>query len=359
MTDQHDYGRAKDPERALVPGSLVAYRHFQLDLRYGRLLPMNCRPSRATAMEDGYRPASIDGYWDDEAGYSLNPHIHEASCNRLNRPYVMFNGDEERPEHGKAPAKSCSCGFYASYDPATDFYPSFTWGKEYAEMVGSEEYASIVIVRAAVELTGRVVMGTKGVRAEKMKILGLAIDWSKYVLPRGEAFTDYVYGAPRFVIGWPVGPLYDIDVERNAGRPGLLPETEDHVRSLATMYGARYFAEVNRMYDAHPKADLAALGVTEESDEPYDNGGWMFWVNRQPPAFTPRALKPQVGIKGFQATAYIKDEALTDTLAKALGLPVDLIDPKPETAKEKALRLKRERPAPPGTGIDRRRGRLR
>lgn len=367
MTEQHDYGKASDPERALVPGALVAYRHFQLDLKYGRLLPMNVRPSKQTALQDAYRPADIGGYWDEEAGFSINPPLHEAICNRFNRPYVMFPGEQERPPHGKAPVKNCSCGFYASYDPATDFYPSFTWGKEYAEEVGSEEFASVVIVRAAVELTGRVVMGTKGVRAEKMKILGLAIDWSKYVRPRPARYADQFYYIPGKPLGggW-LGPYDRFDVERNVGRPGLLPETESHVQSIAIMYGARYFAEVNRMYDAHPKADLAALGVTEEPDNPYDSGGWMFGVNRmaakqaQAAAYVPPAPKPkpQAGIKGFSMTLAIKDE-MTKFLADAFDIPADVIDSKPETAKERALRLKRERPAPPGTGIDRRRGKLR
>src|SRR5690606_25781721 len=38
-----------------------------------------------------------------------------------------------------------------------------------------------IMVRAVVELSGTIVMGSRGVRAERMRVKALAVDWDKFV----------------------------------------------------------------------------------------------------------------------------------------------------------------------------------
>jgi hypothetical protein len=58
-------------------------------------------------------------------------------------------------EHGPAPSAKCSCGFYGRYDIQGALYQ------------GGD-------VTGVIEVSGRVILGTKGVRAERARIVALA-----------------------------------------------------------------------------------------------------------------------------------------------------------------------------------------
>ena len=76
-------------------------------------------------------------------------------------PYVWERGVNEAVckayiqgiDHRKAPVTHCTCGFYGLYVPNA---------------------VDNVDVRGVVEVSGRVILGTRGVRAQKAKIVALA-----------------------------------------------------------------------------------------------------------------------------------------------------------------------------------------
>lgn len=82
---------------------------------------------------------------------------------------VRGEGAEAIPEHGKIPAKDCSCGIYAT-----------TELKVINSYLGNEIYMGVAIrgpVLGIVEMGGRVVTATQGYRARYARVAGiLAID---------------------------------------------------------------------------------------------------------------------------------------------------------------------------------------
>jgi hypothetical protein len=82
---------------------------------------------------------------------------------------VRGAGAEAIPEHGKIPAKECSCGIYAT-----------TELKVINSYLGNEQYMGVAIrgpVLGIVELGGKVIPATQGYRARYARVAGiLAID---------------------------------------------------------------------------------------------------------------------------------------------------------------------------------------
>jgi hypothetical protein len=125
-------------EHDLVPGALVAYRQFLYMQNY-----LDGRPA-LTAVNQRYG-AFASG-------------VNEAECLATD-----FGPQHRRDADGEllAPDRECTCGFYAYFRMAD------------VPNVGAHSGITANSVVAAVELTGRTVMGTKGCRAQKMKILGV------------------------------------------------------------------------------------------------------------------------------------------------------------------------------------------
>lgn len=105
--------------RALVPGTLRGYRSWRVTLDEGLLMAVNF-------------------------DYTWQPGENHATC--LDWPPTF------QTEH-QAPQLNCTCGFYACYSPATT-----QWGQAIPFM-------------GVVELSGRMVLGTRGVRAERARIV--------------------------------------------------------------------------------------------------------------------------------------------------------------------------------------------
>lgn len=128
----------------------------------------------------------------------------EAECKRYCR-------DEERACEF-SPDPDCVCGIYAHYLPL-------------------ESYSSRYGVFGVVEASGRILMGTKGFRAEKAKIVALA-----------------GYGE--------LNEWFEVTV------PGY-PETTRGLVDFCTSIGVPYFPTVEKMVIEFPQKDLSSLGVPD------------------------------------------------------------------------------------------------
>jgi hypothetical protein len=338
MPEQSDYGTSAD-DTALVPGTLTAYRHFAF-LEDNRLYSMN-----------GY------GSFDDRKM------THVAECHAVVF-YPFADGPVKNPNRHRSPDLKCRCGFYAHYAPDTDFYWGKNWGLGVQVEVGAYIYTppdgmdvsidegwwsgpacttkprllpggSGLMLRSVVELSGKVIMGRLGVRAEKMSIKALSVDWGKFSAPnprpRRESYRitgsgDHPWWDPQngtYLRGRDVAPAFRNAVDRV-------------VAGAAARYGARFYTDPADMYAAHPQPDLSALGLAPA----------------KPPE--PMRIFASGGIVGPTAAQQL------DEMRKKLQGLIDAPTPTPTNPIwDAALEAKKNRPAPPGSGIDRRRGRLR
>ena len=380
--EQRDYGHRESEDRALVPGTLTVFRHFQADLRSGVLMPMNYSPRQANSFDPrpGQQPYTrpmqnlVAGWLDGPDGPRPEPEqpVYQAQCDKLWRvAHSGFPTTGLRREHD-APDKQCTCGFYASYDPETDFYPSFRWGRLYSEIVGATGYEDIAIVKAAVEVSGTVVMGRLGVRAGRMKIVGLTLDWDKRIRP-----GDIDGGGP---YGWRRDPYFGgsrstqsryVVYNHHTGEYEMHQvETKDEdeardiaeAHALASGYGATYYNSVAEMVEAHPMADVSALGVDTTPRPSQDLLGMQAQLYGQ--MFTAQQIA--------QVEKAMKDASKAfQQVAASFDVDADLIFGKPKQQKRRkpkggtmpeylarALDSKRKRQAPPGSGIDRRKKKL-
>lgn len=340
MVSANDYGTA-DSQSQLVPSALTVYRHFAIDTLTRRITPMNYNPESYAGQKTLYKRG-----------------VNRAVCAR----YGWWYADASTPDSHDSPHAECTCGFYAHYDPNTDFYPGTYWGRDYATLYGRPEFRNTVIVRGVAEVTGKVVCGRLGVRAEKLEIKALAVDWAKYQGSRERRYSVDPYDVGGYLphssgSGWakyfrePEFRVTDSDeLERR--------DVKAHARHIAEAHDVLFYEDSSLMYAAWPKPDLSALGITEE--KPYRDtfAMWSAQAAAYVPTPPPPSLKQWGKIKGQSATLTILDEAGAE-ITKVAVKDIDIDPIEPETVKEKALRLKRNRPAPPGSGIDRRRGRLR
>jgi hypothetical protein len=316
VPEARDYGISDG--KTLVPGTLTVFRHYLADLRSGgnsHLLPMSAGSNPANVKTAWDRPYPHSGQWVAECGSPLGVLLHQV------RPSLG--------EDHKSPDVNCTCGFYASYDPATDFYPTFRWGGYHSNRDRR------IIVRAVVEASGTVVMGRLGVRAEKMKVVALAVDWSKHV-------SGYTWE-------WMSDAFPSLVDQARDEKRAVRTRVHELAEELANLYGAKLYDTVFEMNEAHPKADISALGV-DTSPRPHP-GEHFDWATA---AIAGSSLNRQIA---QQAAAYANVGGFTPVVRTVLDEAVAVGDATPY---EKALARKAKgKPAPPGTGIDRRRGKLR
>jgi hypothetical protein len=150
-------------EETLVPGSIIGYRLFEV-------MPAEVRPDLG----------SIYYY------YRWTPGVNKAECQ-----YGC----------GNTPSKTCSCGFYGKYNYNLD-----TESKANGMRVDGSPR---MMVLGAIEAYGKVILGTKGFRAENARVLGIS-PYYRYPVNRGtfhnladkykcnyyETVTDLVYAFP-------------------------------------------------------------------------------------------------------------------------------------------------------------------
>lgn len=248
---QEDYN-GDDAE--LVPEGLRVYRHMTVD-------------------EQGYGPTSMG------IGTKFKPGVNVAKCHAplyqrasIKCPDCKGQGrrceDEEHPPYApyvdchclincEAPRVDCQCGFYASYDPETNFFDEY----RFQAVGGFAQHLPPVF--AVVEMSGRVLMGKRGVRAEKMRIVATAIDLKHVehtqtpVLRRSLGMRGF--SSPYWSPSWTAS-----DEERELmygpfSGPSLGERVAD-LRSLMSYTGVpSYGIEMDRMIREHPKPDISHL----------------------------------------------------------------------------------------------------
>lgn len=365
MPEQYDYG-TPERGRTLVPGALTAFRHFGLNMRTKQLQPMNYSDPLRMAQ------AGWSFWYGNDAQKPYDPGrggAYEAECLKPDNPWSRLRtnlaGDSFRPpEAHEAPKLDCTCGFYASYHPKTDFYDGMHWGPQYAREMEQAypDLPELVMIRAVVELSGPIVMGRVGVRAGKMKIVAIAVDFEKYISPPSEQGEDFewlddVFDIANDSVQFRMVPKRKpIEVAERSGARVMAQE-------VAALYGVRYYADVRDMHADHPPANLEALGVEPNAWGPIDT---------VPPVLSPGSVQiSPASIKAFQAVQAAQAHmyaAVSDLKDAVLNVSATFnssgfasggtMPPVDETVKDRALRLKKNRPAAPGSGIDRRRGRL-
>lgn len=365
---QGDYGRAGD--EALVPGTLRVYRSFLVDAKSGHLTPMNYHPQQLR-----YVHARGQMPYHPFRNRSTDPSSpYEATCTRSPMGRAMV-GEHETPD------VNCTCGFYASYNQFTDFYPAFRWGRNYTRMAGDSDFEDYYVVRAVCEVSGRVVMGSKGVRAGRMKIVAIAVDWAKYMkapeIRYEEYYSDDIYSFDKDDPFLSFVPRRRV-VERESDDRGYVYDSAPRV---ADAYGVPLYTDQLKMYEDYPPQDVSHLVDTSKPERPVDDYTFTLppgsvhgyargsvidprMYNRQAASQAALYASSTAGLHQFRRAVQGTAASLADTVRSAgkamAGISADfVILDEVETARERALRLKKNRPAPPGTGIDRRRGKLR
>lgn len=243
---QRDYGH-EGSETPLVPGSLRLYRHFRTVRN--ELYPMN--------NSNGTNPYRRPAYM--EAG----PQVYVAECRKAISGTANWAQSVVTARlhidtaHGESPAKNCSCGFYAHYEPTTDFYPDMDWNLALGDNFGDDQR---IIVKAVVEGIGRVVMGTKGVRSQKMKIVALAPDWTKY---RSREWARELENALTY------DQYRSLRDNPQSYQPGEGERRRVHqlMSRIASDYGAQLFPHPDQLHETYPAQD-----VSELLDQPKSSG---------------------------------------------------------------------------------------
>jgi hypothetical protein len=356
MTSSKDYGKAGD-ESVLVPSALRVYRHFKMNMEDALLRPCSME-------EPAYQPgvaATDDGVFTAEClkyGTQLWPRVHE------NRG---------------APEVGCSCGFYAHYEPDDDFYPFHRWHvrRQSQPAWGYNGYgggglldagpwrvgASMAMVKAVCEVQGKVVMGSRGVRAAKLKVVAVAPDWSKWEdvsrtpFPESACFDDSSMSMAEYSAArqeW-------LERCRTPSREARQAVTAA-MRQLAENYQAKAYDDVEGMLADHPKPDLSALGVKPAVETVDTWTEYLKVLNGKVVADPFRRWLPSPtqaakvsGLKGGTIHLSFHHLSFYDEAPKAGATEMERLT----TAYERALAAKKNKPAAPGSGIDRRRGRLR
>lgn len=93
--------------------------------------------------------------------YIWHPGINQAVCHR------RFMGTTINGPH-PAPLSNCTCGFYACYHPDLAPYPA----------------------TGVVEMSGRVILGTRGMRAEKARIVAHLAMWDEFAPLREKLYPE-------------------------------------------------------------------------------------------------------------------------------------------------------------------------
>lgn len=200
------------------------------------------------------------------------PQVYVAECRKAGGSANWARtlvADAMSQVHGESPSKSCTCGFYAHYDPNTDFYPDMDWNMSQGDSYGDDQR---ILVKAVVEGTGRVVMGTKGVRAQKLKIVALAPDWTKY---RSREWSRSLESAL----------TYDEYRSLRDNPQSYQPSDREKERAyrlmarIASDYGAELFTHPDALHTAYPAQDVSELLEQPKAPEPTNVKGYpQRWI---------------------------------------------------------------------------------
>ncbi|MER5252920.1 hypothetical protein [Streptomyces sp. NPDC002855] len=307
-------------EPRMFPGSLVGYRHFSLrqsedkyvyaNLNYDRdpdapwrvfspaqdfppgwtdgenvarceRYEVNSESMKGTDAEIAYlesfiakleeAPRSSVEYYDITAFGDSSPRYMtqrvpnyelEEKKAELARQY-RYKEEQVKYQEGKHRSIDCSCGFYVSYDPLVDFYQN--------------QYNSWhICIHAVVECYGKIVLGTKGFRAQKMRILAMA----PYAPRIAEVQNRTVPQVPQGGImraSWCTCPLCrDLTATRERRYRIYEPDVPDAETMAAAvkaqMPGVRWYNNRDDMLKAHPEPSRE--GLTQHHVNDYGMGSF-------------------------------------------------------------------------------------
>lgn len=180
---QEDYGKEGSTSE-LVPNGLRTYRHYRVREDGTLYATVTVRDTVARGVNHAkcyaVPSARADKRCPDCSGRGYRNEVRARppqglGYNWLNDNWgipsfeydIIENKECECLRKCRTPVRACSCGFYASYSPETNFFKSLLSG-----------WSAIPLppIFAAVEASGRVLMGSKGVRAERMEVKALALD---------------------------------------------------------------------------------------------------------------------------------------------------------------------------------------
>lgn len=284
MPDQTEYG-TKDDESILVPSTLRAYRHFAI-------LDNEFHPMNGASLK-GVNPYSLGfnhqrkkfeawrrykelgafnlqqygDYYDCDCGqcrglgttdqYDTYNRTFTASCRKSEMLYGVAN------TRHRAPDTECSCGFYAHYAPGTDFYPDSNWTFRAGADIYNLQSAKLIMVKAVVEMSGKVIMGTKGVRAEKMKIIAATVDWHKYrEVESVRPVVDYLSGHWTPSGSWYPdywSECYEPRLVMRSPESGTVAEIVEATELACYDYKIEMWGDDRAMFHHYPQPDLSSL----------------------------------------------------------------------------------------------------
>jgi hypothetical protein len=151
-----------------VPQTALAFRTWRLS-ESNRLLSINAPNLTGKAGGSQQQGARKIGWIHRHLADEEGQHGWPIGSNLVAQCGIRGGGAEDIPEHGKIPAKECSCGIYAT-----------TELKVINSYLGNEQYMGVAIrgpVLGIVELGGKVVPATQGYRARFARVAAiLAID---------------------------------------------------------------------------------------------------------------------------------------------------------------------------------------
>lgn len=353
MVAREDYGNAGREGNKLVPAALTAYRHFRLTLTPQggvRLAPMTGGDSERYMVYDDTSTEFFEAKCIPFATYFVGP----GAWWRGKHPYY-----QEHP----TPSLECTCGFYAHYYPDTDFYEDEYWKlmEDATDLTGAR-----ITVRAVVEAAGRVVAGDLGVRAERIKVKALAVDWGKLLISDP---GDTNYPASYMVLAH-----RDPDPVRDQL---LIRNVKDVVARGAATYRAEFYDSADVMYGEYPQQDLSALGINAMTMEQWKERkrrdeerraeefrlqvasfGNAFGGRRAWDSFSSFSMTTSSGTSALTRQGLEEIFGPGTVTAMRDSLDASIAKRAADTPMQRAILNKKNRPAPPGTGIDRRKKHL-
>lgn len=207
MSSDTGFGKIKEPSRreTLVPGKLIGFRRFFFNRADQSLRAVS---NTSFIVSPGENTAEHLGFM------GMNGHSAVA-C-----------GDGVYKASDNVPLEGCTCGFYGYCTP---------------ELIDTTYNSNVWTCCAVVEVWGKVILGTKGFRAEKMRILGV-VPPSEMRQKMAPLEGDYTFASYMRM------SLHETYL-------GTLPAWQTTVAA----YGVTEYATIKDMVAAHPPQDVSHL----------------------------------------------------------------------------------------------------
>lgn len=156
----------------------------------------------------------------------------------------------ERYRANEHSMKNCTCGFYVGYHPTGDFYAGHI-----------DRSIGKICLHAVVECYGKIVLGTKGFRAQKLRIVAMA-PYRREIATRLPPFRSDMFG----YFDQPV----NIQAQVYHALPAPIPDMAYAVKRQ--LPNVRWFDVHEEMLAAYPEPDRTGLVQHNHTDYGMGNG---------------------------------------------------------------------------------------